>query len=80
MGRYNYFELLENASCPNASSEDINKLGEWFEEYGMEYWNGECYDADGKSLWPIYQKLDEEEYDIIGYTWDHDESLYSLNK
>lgn len=64
--------------APEASLEDIDALGKWFEGCGGCYWDGECYDADGKRLWPLHKKVDEDDYDIIGYTWDHAESTASL--
>ena len=81
MGYYDYTELLEQASAPNASQEAVDSLGRWFEDYGQLYWNGECYYADdGKKLWPVYKKVDEDDYESVGYTWDHAESELSLSK
>lgn len=78
MEYYNYSDLLAAAIAPNANRCTIDSLGRWFENYGSRYWNGECYDADGKNLWPIYQKAEEDDYEIVGYTWDHAESMSSL--
>ena len=30
-------------------------------------WNGEYYSVDGKSYYPVSRKIDEDEYEIIGY-------------
>lgn len=57
--RYNYDELRAAAISPSATQEDINRLGEWFSEYGEAYWNGYYYDADGYKLIPLYD-IDED--------------------
>lgn len=65
---YNYKELREKALSADATQEDINSLGEWFEQYGDEYWNGEYYNADdGVRVYPIVKEVDEDEYEITGY-------------
>lgn len=62
MTRYDYNEL-KNAVKRNPTQENIEKLVSWFENYGNEYWNGECYDADELGcIYPIYA-----EPEIIGY-------------
>ena len=38
MSRYDYEELKNKALAQNATQEDINTLGEWFEQYGGNYW------------------------------------------
>lgn len=75
MNRYNFTELRERATAPNAHQGDVNALGEWFEAYGSEFWNGECYDASlpgeptgSRSLYPIYGDEDESGcFPILGY-------------
>jgi len=52
--RYEYEELRAIAIAPGAKPEQINALGEWFEQYGSNYWNGEYYDADGIRVYPVY--------------------------
>ena len=43
-------------------------MGEWFEQYGDEYWNGEYYNADdGIRVYPIVKEVDEDEYETVGY-------------
>lgn len=42
---YSYKELCEKARSHDATQADINALGEWFEKYGADYWNGEYFDA-----------------------------------
>lgn len=69
MGRYNYKEL-ETAALNNPTEENLAALGEWFELYGMDFWNGECWAIDGNhSLYPIYELVDEEleEWELRGY-------------
>lgn len=58
VGRYNYEELRKSV-VDNPTQENRMALGEWFQNYGMEFWNGECFDADGFVLVPIYE-WDEE--------------------
>jgi hypothetical protein len=57
---YEYEELRAAAAAPGANQADIDALGEWFNQHGSMYWNGEYYDADdGLRLYPVY-KWDEE--------------------
>ena len=72
-----YEELREAAESGNR--EDINALGRWFEREGREFWNGECYHADGMELYPLYKLVDAEcgDYDVVGYTTDKTESINS---
>ena len=75
VNRYSY-EELKNAAIGHETAENLNALGEWFEQYGMDYWNGECFDVDSShSLYPIHKCIDEEneEYERIGYTFDRNE-------
>lgn len=65
---YDYKELREKAL--NGTQADVNALGDWFEKYGDRYWNGECYDADGFSLYPIYKEIAEDEFELTGYRID----------
>ena len=67
-GYYDYKELRAAATAPSATAEDLRELGRWFEQHGMDYWNGECWDADGLRLYPIV-KWDEEldQGETIGY-------------
>lgn len=68
---YDYQELKEKALSTDTTQADINNLGEWFEQYGNKYWNGEYYSVDNNRLYPIYQRIDddelEEQYEIVGY-------------
>lgn len=38
---------------------NLMALGHWFELYGNEFWNGECYNTekefDGRNLYPVYE-------------------------
>lgn len=72
MSRYDYEELKNKALSTEATQEDINALGEWFEQYGYRYWNGECFVIDEDyDLYPILAKNTDESvedcYDTIGY-------------
>lgn len=71
MTRYDYQELKQKALSAEAAQEDINNLGEWFEQYGDRYWNGEYYSVDNNRLYPIYRRIDddelEEQYEIVRY-------------
>lgn len=51
---YRYMELFNKATAAGATQADINNLGEWFEMFGMQYWNGEYFDADEFRLYPVY--------------------------
>lgn len=68
MSRYDYAELREAAIKFNATTEEVNALGEWFERYGRDSWNGEYFDADdGYRLFPVYKEVDEDEFELVGY-------------
>ena len=68
MSRYDYEELKNKALAQNAVQEDIDALGKWFEQYGVEYWNGEYYEIDSNNrLLPMYKQIDEDEFEIVGY-------------
>ena len=71
IGRYSYNDLLAKATSENATQEDINNLGNWFERYGREDWNGEYYDADGKRLFPVFAP-DPEESEAYIFTGNYD--------
>lgn len=65
---YRYQELRQKAVAPNATQEDVNELGRWFEAYGSRFWNGESYGIDDNlRLYPIYKQVDEDNYEIVGY-------------
>lgn len=63
--KYNYAELKEKAI--NGTEGDVNNLGEWFENYGLKFWNGEFYDADGLRLYPIFEDVGQDEFEPVGY-------------
>lgn len=75
-GCYNYKEICEKALASDATQEDINALGEWFERYGRSGWNGECWTVDAyHDLYPIHKEIGYDEYEVVGYTfssWDKD--------
>ena len=68
MNRYDYDELKNKALGVDATEEDVNKLGEWFEQYGDEFWNGEYYEVDSDNrLYPQHREVDEDEFEVCGY-------------
>lgn len=67
-GYYDYDKLVKRALNYNASQEDINALGEWFENHGTMYWNGEYFEIDTEHrLFPVYKEINEDEPILIGY-------------
>lgn len=67
-----YSELFAEAMAENASWIAVDTLGAWFERYGQQYWNGECYSVDDSadiSLYPVYG-WEYNELSIIHYTFD----------
>ena len=71
---YNYNELI-NAYKSNRTDEHLNAIGEWFEHYGTEFWNGECYECkelNGR-LFPIYEPSadNEDSFEIVGWELDN---------
>lgn len=46
MNEYRYEELRE-AAIKNPTDENLAALGEWLQQYGDRYWNGEEWDIDG---------------------------------
>lgn len=70
MMQYDYKELCEKALAFNATQEDINALGEWFERYGRSGWNGECWTVDAyHDLYPIHKEVGYDDYEVVGYTF-----------
>ena len=64
---YDYEELAAKALETNATA-DLEALGEWFNQYGRDYWNGECYTIDSShDLFPIYEEVEEDDFQIVGY-------------
>ena len=64
-----YSELEKAALSPDASPEDVARLGVWFERFGAEYWNGEFYDVDGvHQLRSVDVEDDDGDFHRIG--WD----------
>ena len=55
---YNYNELKQKALKKNASQEDVNALGRWFEAHGHQYWNGKAFLVE-KDLFlkPVYKPV-----------------------
>lgn len=71
VNEYNYSELEAAATKFGATQEEINALGEWFEDYGQRYWNGECYEVDEKRdlyLYPMHKQV-EDEFEIVGWSF-----------
>lgn len=69
ISKYDYQELEHKALTADASQEDINRLGKWFELYGESYWNGEFYDVDGThQILPI--DTEDEDGDFHREGWE----------
>ena len=64
---YYSYEELKAAVIADASRANVNALGEWFSNYGNDYWNGEYYDADDFRLYPVYTEVNEDEFELTGY-------------
>lgn len=67
---YGYEEYLRNAKN-NPTKENLSKLANWFNFFGVEYWNGEGFVIDNNHLLkPIFDINFKEEYNcllIIGW-------------
>lgn len=67
---YGYEEYLRNAKN-NLTKENLSKLANWFNFFGVEYWNGEGFVVDNNHLLkPIFDINSKEEYNcllIIGW-------------
>lgn len=75
---YEYESLRAAALAPGASQDDINRLGLWLQTFGdwSKDWNGSCWDIDdGKSLFPVYRKIDVDDYDLVGFSLENPEDL-----
>lgn len=69
MNEYKYEELRE-ASIKNPTDENLAALGEWLQQYGDRYWNGEEWDIDeGRLLRPVYGQGPDEygSVPLVGY-------------
>ena len=67
---YDFSDLYKKAIAPDATQEDIDKLGYWMSRHGRDSWNGEYYRVDSAhELYPIYKEIDYDDYDLIGYTF-----------
>lgn len=64
-----YKELEQAALSADATQEDINALGKWFELYGETYWNGEYYTVnDNTRIVPI--DIEDEDGDFHREGWE----------
>lgn len=69
MNEYRYEELREVA-IKNPTDENLVALGEWLQQYGDRYWNGEEWDIDGsRRLRPVYGQEPDEygNFPLVGY-------------
>lgn len=65
---YDYKDLRAAATAPEATAKDLRALGEWFEQYGSDCWNGEYWDADGLRLFPVIEwDADLDQGETVGY-------------
>ncbi len=63
---YKYKEI-EDKAFESSTKENLENLWKWFEAFGNDYWNGECYTVrDDYGLYPIYE-MDGEDAVIIDY-------------
>ena len=63
-----YPELEAAALSADATEEDINALGKWFELFGETYGNGEYYNVDGDyRLYSIDEEDDDGDFHRIGW-------------
>lgn len=67
-----YQDIIDIVKRNNEAPEHLWVLGHWFEQYGKEFWNGECFNTEkefnGRNLYPVYEF--HAEYDascIVGY-------------
>lgn len=66
--RYDYQELEKKALSANATAADIQALAEWFNQYGNDFWTGECFTIDSNHfLYPIYREVGEDEFEVDGW-------------
>lgn len=69
---YDFSDLHKKAIAPDATKEDINKLGYWMSRHGRNNWNGEYYSVDSThELYPIYKEVGYDDYELIGYTFSN---------
>lgn len=61
----NYYELFERAVREDATQEDIDRLGGWFDKYGDMYWRGDYYWLDGIKVYPIPDCDNPTHYKIV---------------
>ena len=63
-----YQELEKAALSADATQEDINALGKWFELYGESYWNGEYYRVtEDVRIVPIDTEDEDGDFHRIGW-------------
>lgn len=68
MVSYFDFDELAAKALETRDPADLAALGEWFERYGNEYWNGECYTIDSShDLVPVYEEVELDDFQIVGY-------------
>ena len=62
---YGYEKYLRNAKN-NPTKENLSKLANWFNFFGVEYWNGEGFVIDNNHLLkPIFDINSKEEYNSL---------------
>ena len=76
---YCYQELLA-AALENETPENLEALGNWFENYGERYWNGEHWEASAPNepsetryLYPIMVENEDGDFEVTGYTFNESE-------
>lgn len=64
--RYDY-NRLKAAVEGNPTQANIDALGEWFSNWGIDYFNGEYYDAENFRIYPVFEEVEEDEFELKGY-------------
>ena len=68
INEYAYPILERKALSADATQEDINALGMWFERFGSDFWNGEFYNVDDvHRLIPIDEEDADGDFHRIGW-------------
>lgn len=64
---YRYSELKNAAVAFGANKKAIDELGEWFQRFGTNYWNGEYFDAGEFRLYPVYKEEENGDFTLAGF-------------
>ena len=69
---YEYrFEEIERRALTAQTEDAIRELGEWYQDFGSMFWNGEHYTGkfNGREyqIAPVYEETDEDIFEIVGW-------------